>query len=77
MDHVRANPDSGLKALPYAKSDRARRTALLLILIPVAAGYLLGWVAALVALFAVAPLLWKHEHHFFIGRRDSQAPPER
>jgi hypothetical protein len=75
MDHVRADPDAGLKALPYAKSDRARRTSLLLMLVPAAAGLLLGWIAGVVAFVLVMPILWKQEHHFFFGRGRADEPP--
>lgn len=75
MDHVRADPEAGLKALPYAKSDKARRTSLLVMLIPVAALLLFGWIAAIVVFVLVLPVLWKQEHHFFLGRDQAEDTP--
>ena len=75
MDHVRTDPDAGLKAFPYAKSDKARRTSLLLVLVPAVTGLLLGWIAAIVAFVLVMPILWKQEHRFFFGRDRAEEPP--
>jgi hypothetical protein len=72
MDHVRSNPDAGLKSLPYAKSDSARRKAVIILAIVGISGLILGWVGALIALVVSAPFFWRLEHHFFVGHQESE-----
>lgn len=67
MDDIRSNPDAGLKVLPYAKSDAARRQLLLTVAIVGIVGVIFGWIGAVVALAIAMPLVWKLEHHHFFG----------
>ncbi len=75
MNYVRSRPDSGLKALPYAKSDSARRTAVVVFVIVALIAAIFGWLPGLVALLVASPLLWRLEHHFFFGHRDTDGDP--
>ncbi len=66
-----------LRALPFAKSDKARLTSLLLVPLPAVAGFVFGWQAAVVVLPVVVPVLWRQEHHFFLGRARSEDVPQK
>lgn len=75
MDYQRSRPDAGLKSMPYAKSDSARRTAIAIIVVVGSIATIFGWRAGLVALVVAVPLLWRLEHHFFLfflGRRGAE-----
>lgn len=71
MDYVRSRPESGLKMVPYAKSDSARRRAVVIIVVIGLIATIFGWLPGLVALVVAAPFLWRLEHHFFFGRHDA------
>lgn len=71
MDYQRSQPDVGVKSMPYAKSDSARRAAIAIIVIVGAIATFFDWRAGLVALVLAIPLIWRVEHHFFFGHRDA------
>ncbi len=69
MDHVRSQPDAGLRAMPYAKSDKARRIGLVLLAGIGLSGFIFGWLGGLIALLVAVPFMWRLEHHFFFNGR--------
>ena len=77
IDYVRSQPDEGLRSMPYAKSDSARRTAIGIIAVVGLIAWIFGWLAGLVALVVAAPFLWRLEHHFFFGRHDAEGSPDK
>lgn len=68
MDYVRSQPDYGSKVMPYAKSESARRTGIVILVVLGLAGFFFGWVGAVIALVVAAPIFWRLEHHFFFQR---------
>ncbi|MGB8861342.1 MAG: hypothetical protein WCC60_18945 [Ilumatobacteraceae bacterium] len=68
---VRSNPDAGVKVLPYAKSDSARRKLIATAAIVGIVGLIFGWTGVLLACAVAVPLVWKLEHHYFVGRNDT------
>jgi hypothetical protein len=70
MDYIRSQPESGIQIVPYAKSDSARHTAVVIIVVVGLIATILDWRAGVVAWVVAAPLLWRLEHHFFFGSND-------
>lgn len=72
MNHLRSQPNAGIRMIPYAKSESARRAAICIIVVIGLVGMAFGiWWAAL-ALAVMAPILWRLEHHFFLRRRQGK-----
>jgi hypothetical protein len=69
-DYQRSQAQEGVEFAPYAKSDSARRIAIVVVVALGLTAAIFGWLAGLVALAVAAPFLWKLEHHFFFGRHD-------
>ena len=68
MNAIRSNPDAGVKVLPYAKSESARRKLIATAAIVGVVGLIFGWIGAMLACAVAVPLVWKLEHHNFFGR---------
>lgn len=68
MDAVRSNPDAGVKVLPYAKSESARRKLIATAAMVGIVGLVFGWIGALLTCAVAVPLVWSLEHHYFFGR---------
>lgn len=68
MDYVRSRPDAGLKVLPYARSDSARRWGIAMLIGVGLAGFIFGWLGGVIALAVAAPFFWGLEHHFFFNK---------
>lgn len=69
VDHLRADPTAGTRLFPFARSPRERRIALLLVSAVVVAGLLFGLIGSIVIAALVSPVLWRLQHHVFVGRR--------
>ena len=68
VDYLRAHPEAGTEIHPFAKSDRSRRSAVMVTIAAGLSGFFFGWVGGLIALVVAIPFAWKLEHHFFFER---------